>query len=87
LPRQSFRATVIRFRKMPAERQVGEAIVAYYRMFLLDSRGHILAREEYEASDDVDAIAKARAMFSNRPHFSGFEVWQLGRVVHREERR
>jgi hypothetical protein len=60
--------------------------VAHYRMFLLDGRGHILAREEYEASDDVDAIVKARVIFSERAHYSGFEVWQLSRVVHREDR-
>ncbi len=65
---------------------VGEATVAHYRMFLLDGRGHILAREEYEASDDDDAIAKARVLFAARAHYSGFEVWQLSRVVHREER-
>jgi hypothetical protein len=66
---------------------VSEAAVAHYRMFLLDGRGHILAREEFEASDDGDAIAKARAMFGERAHYSGFEVWQLSRVVHREDRR
>ncbi len=55
-------------------------------MFLLDGRGHILAREEYEASDDTDAIAKARAIFAEQSHYNGFEVWQLSRVVHREER-
>jgi hypothetical protein len=57
-----------------------------YRMFLLDERGHILAREEYAAADDADSVAKARELFAARPHFAGFEVWDLGRVVHREER-
>ncbi|HUK59206.1 MAG TPA: hypothetical protein VLV50_08245 [Stellaceae bacterium] len=60
--------------------------MADYRMFLLDGRGRILAREEFEASDDVDAVTKARALFGERPYYNGFEVWQLARVVHREER-
>jgi hypothetical protein len=55
-------------------------------MFLLEGRGRIVAREEYEAVDDADAVVKARALFAARPHFAGFEVWDLGRVVHREER-
>jgi hypothetical protein len=61
--------------------------VAQYRMFLLDRRGRILAREEYEAPDDAAAIANARAMFVERARYGGFEVWQLARMVHREERR
>jgi hypothetical protein len=61
-------------------------LVAEYRCYFLDDEGHIVARQEFEASDDVAALELARALYTQRsgPRY-GFEVWAGSSFVHSED--
>ena len=48
-----------------------------YRAYALDPHGHITKRFEFEAADDVAALAHARQWVDG----CDVEVWQLARVV------
>jgi hypothetical protein len=49
-----------------------------YRMYCLDGAGHMGLADWIEASDDDDAIAKARQL---KPNAHSCEVWQKDRLV------
>lgn len=51
--------------------------MASYRLFCLDEGGHIRERHDFDADDDNDAVAFARARFPT----SDCELWELGRKV------
>ena len=50
--------------------------MAYYRLYFLNQHGHIQRVEDFEAADDVTAIAKA-VHERGRP----MELWCAGRRV------
>jgi hypothetical protein len=47
-------------------------------------RAHITAREEFQAETDERAIARARAVYRERPLRLGFDLWNNTRTVHKE---
>jgi hypothetical protein len=53
-------------------------VMADYRVYCLDGAGRIALADWIEASDDDDAIAKARKL---KPNANSCEVWQKGRLV------
>jgi hypothetical protein len=50
-----------------------------YRIFLLDSQGHIYLSHEVECRDDLAALAEGEKLSSK----SAVEVWEDGRLVAR----
>ena len=54
--------------------------MADYRLYFLDGAGHIGLADWLEASDDEDAIAKAREM---RPDANKCEIWHKDRLIAR----
>ena len=50
--------------------------MAYYRLYFLNQHGHIQRVEDFEAADDVTAIAKAA-----RERCRPMELWCAGRRV------
>jgi hypothetical protein len=52
-----------------------------YRVYLLDERDHISAREEYEAATDAEALAVARKILASYPDHCNFELWSGQRRV------
>jgi len=59
--------------------------MAWYRVYLLDSSGHIESARDFESADDATAIAEAQRGYlaTGAP---GFELWQGRRLVHKEVR-
>jgi hypothetical protein len=58
--------------------------VTDYRCFLLNERGMIMKAEVISAASDADAIVMAEELFrAQGSRYGGFELWQLGRVVHK----
>ena len=54
-----------------------------YRCYLMNL-GRIRAVELLVAATDDEAIKKAETVFSDRAReYTGFEVWQLERFIHR----
>jgi hypothetical protein len=56
-----------------------------YRCYLLSADGRITARHEFSAGSDSEALAAARAFYSQTGLQHGFELWESKRRVHREE--
>lgn len=53
-----------------------------YRVFFKNSEGHIKAREEFYADDDLCALERAQELLSQQSHACpGFELWQEKRRV------
>ena len=57
-----------------------------YRCFFYGPDGHIAARDEYLADGDELAIIEGRARYAESEFRDGFEVWELGRLIHSEGR-
>jgi len=58
------------------------ARMAEYRIFFLDSKGAIEARQELHAEDDDTAIALSTILFQACSEtYSGFELWSFDRRV------
>lgn len=55
-----------------------------YRCYFFGTNGHIQQRVDYEAESDELAIIEARAQYAESEFKAGFEVWQLKRLVRRE---
>jgi hypothetical protein len=49
--------------------------MAHYYLYLLDAAGHIKAREILTASDDGEAVNKAKAYLREHTSVPGVEVW------------
>jgi hypothetical protein len=58
---------------------LSEVDVPDYRLFCLDEKNRIQHREDFEADDDVAAVAHARERYPT----TGYEIWELGRLVAR----
>jgi len=52
----------------------------------VDAAGHVFGDETMEAKDDTAVIARAHVIFAHGIG-SGYEIWDDGRLVHREARR
>jgi hypothetical protein len=53
-----------------------------YRCYFLGTNDRIVARDEFEASGDGEALARARALYAGRGDVGhGFELWQGKRRV------
>jgi hypothetical protein len=55
-----------------------------YRCFFLNLRAAVAAVEIIEAENDDDALRLAMSMFREQGQFTGFEVWDCARRVHRQ---
>jgi hypothetical protein len=56
--------------------------MAEYRIFFLDAKGGIEARQELQAEDDETAIALSTIVFQACSEtYSGFELWSFDRQV------
>ena len=44
--------------------------------------GHIVSAEVLTVESDAEALERAKALFSQREGFHGFEVWDRARRVH-----
>lgn len=60
-----------------AGRELGRLMVAHYRLYCLDESMHIADRREFDARDDVEAIAAVRL---DRPD-TDREIWEAHRKV------
>lgn len=58
-----------------------------YRCLFLQPDGCIVAREEFEAETDGDAVIVARALYAERAARDGLELWEDTRRVLSEEGR
>jgi hypothetical protein len=56
-----------------------------YRCYFLGPDGRIVARREFRAESDNDALTTARGLYSELAVRHGFELWENKRHVHREE--
>ena len=58
--------------------------MSQYRCYLMSAE-KIQAVEVIDAATDARAVREAERVFREKPagRFSGFEVWELGRNVHR----
>jgi hypothetical protein len=57
-----------------------------FRCFFLNDEGHILSVESLVAETDADALRLAQLAFSQRNHYSAFELWHGERRLHAEGR-
>ena len=57
--------------------------MADYRLYFLDSAGHIRKAVELECADEQEALALAEEHRRKRGHAHGMELWQLTRLIHR----
>ena len=56
-----------------------------YRCYFLDIRSAIAGVEFVEAETDDQALRRAQLLFREKgAQFSGYEVWDCGRRIHRE---
>jgi hypothetical protein len=56
-----------------------------YRCFFLNLRSTIVSVEIVEAENDTDALRLSAMAFDEQGHqFTGFEVWEGSRLVHRQ---
>jgi len=53
-------------------------------LLFLDAKGHIVAREEFQAETDEGANARARSIYRERAFRCGFELWRNAKMVHAE---
>jgi hypothetical protein len=61
--------------------------MADYRCYFLGPNGRFVAREEFDANSDGEALACARALYAARADVGhGFELWQGKRQVQGGER-
>jgi len=58
--------------------------VAYYRCYLTDAEGHIRDFNKIVARSDSEALEAMWRQVGSDRNFSGFELWQGGRLIHRE---
>jgi hypothetical protein len=62
--------------------------VDWYRVYFLASNSRFVGVNEFQAKDDSEALTLARRLYSihqESVHWSsGFEIWNHGRMVHRE---
>lgn len=60
--------------------------MAWYHIVLLNLETKTAKRVIIERSSMAAALADARAAFAKRRGFTSFELWQRGRLLHREGR-
>lgn len=58
--------------------------MADYRCYFLDGDGPIRAVQSFDCASATDAILLAQRAFADIETYSGFEVWQGDRRIHRE---
>jgi len=58
--------------------------VTYYRCYLTDAEGHIRDFNKIDARSDREALEATLRQVGSDRNFSGFELWQGGRLIHRE---
>jgi hypothetical protein len=56
----------------------------FYQCHLLGSDGEFRLCEQVEGQTVSAAIALCRQILAARPHYAGFELWQLTRLIHGE---
>jgi hypothetical protein len=56
-----------------------------YRCYFLGPDGRIVARDEFHADSDHQALTTARSRYAARAARHGFELWENKRRVRREE--
>ena len=55
-----------------------------YRCYFLGNESRIIARQDFYADSDIEALTTARSLASeNKPH--GFELWEGKRYLHSED--
>ena len=57
-----------------------------FRCYFYGSDNHIIAREEYTAATDEQAIVEARAWYAERKSKDRLEIWEGARFVYGEDR-
>lgn len=55
-----------------------------YRCYFLGADGRIVARREFQAAGDSEALIMARVFYAEHPTRDGFELWENKRRVHHE---
>ena len=58
--------------------------MAYYRCYLTDAEGHIRDFNKIVARSAREALEAMWRQVGYGRNFSGFELWQGGRLIHRE---
>jgi hypothetical protein len=61
--------------------------MALYRCWFLDSTRNTFQLQNLACENVAEAIVMARRMGANRGVAHGFELWQDGRSVHKEQNR
>ena len=55
--------------------------MALYRCYFRGSSGRFGSRHDFEAENDDEAIAKARALYAEEEIKGGFELWNGAQLV------
>ena len=55
--------------------------MALYRCYFRGSSGHFGSRQDFQADNDDEAIAKARALYADEEIKAGFELWNGAQLV------
>ena len=58
--------------------------MSFYQCYLLGGAGEIRLCEQVEGESAAAAIALSRQILAARPHYAGFELWQMTRLIHDE---
>ena len=55
--------------------------MALYRCYFRGLSGHFGSRHDFEAENDDEAIAKARALYAEQELKAGFELWNGAQLI------
>ena len=58
--------------------------MAWYQVVLLNLETQTAERFSFERASDSDALKHAGALFRRRRGFLSYELWQRGRLLHKE---
>jgi|SwirhisoilCB3_FD_contig_51_2726534_length_334_multi_2_in_0_out_0_1 hypothetical protein len=56
-----------------------------YRCYFLGKESRILARQDFYADSDTEALTTARSLVLEKKPYGGFELWEGIRYLHSED--